>query len=102
MLFLSKLINYLNEKHPHTMNWIILSLLIASPFAIMYASWKGEYASSFQSMNVGTWIVSILVFLIGASLTIVFEIYGKKHEAKKTILIEENKPEETIEEVTSE
>lgn len=79
IVFISKLITKLTQKHPKTVYVTILGLLIASIFSVIYSSFT-EYTITF---NIPTIIFSIISLLLGMSLVFIGEYLSKKIENKE-------------------
>ena len=74
LVFISKLITKLTEKHPKTVYFTILGLLVASPFSIIYATCN-EYTISFDFWTI---FFSIISFILGLGLVIFGEYMSNK------------------------
>lgn len=74
LVFISKLITKLTEKYPKTVYFIILGLLVASPFSIIYATCN-EYTISFDFWTI---FFSIISFILGLGLVIFGEYMSNK------------------------
>jgi putative membrane protein len=79
IVFISKLISKLMQKHPKTVYFTILGLLIASIFSIIYSSFN-EYTIT---LNVPTIIFSIISLTLGVTLVFVGEHMSKKLESNE-------------------
>ena len=65
LVFVSKLLSMLFKKYPRIIYAIILGLLIASPFAIIY-SVVGEYNSQIIDASPISYIVGVIMLALGA------------------------------------
>ena len=79
IIFISKLISKLMQKHPKTVYFTILGLLIASIFSIIYSSFN-EYTIT---LNVPTIIFSIISLTLGVTLVFIGEHMSKKLESNE-------------------
>lgn len=79
IIFISKLISKLMQKHPKTIYFTILGLLIASIFSIIYSSFN-EYTIT---LNVPTIIFSIISLTLGITLVFIGEHMSKKLESNE-------------------
>ena len=79
IVFISKLISKLMQKHPKTVYFTILGLLIASIFSIIYSSFN-EYTIT---LNVPTIIFSIISLTLGVALVFIGEHMSKKLESNE-------------------
>ena len=83
IVFISKLISKLTEKYPKTVYCAILGLLLASPFAIIYATMTSEdYTVVF---NTPTIIFSIISLLLGIGIVLLGEYLSNKSNKKEEI-----------------
>lgn len=78
LVFVSKLITKLMKKYPQTIYWIILGLLVASPFSIIYATIK-DYSVTFDLLNI---IFSIISLILGVTFVLIGDYFSKKKEYK--------------------
>jgi putative membrane protein len=74
IVFISKLIIKLTNKYPKTVYFTILGLLLASPFSIIFSTFK-EYELIF---NVPTIIFSIISLSLGVGIVLLGEHFSKK------------------------
>ena len=79
IVFISKLISKLIQKHPKTVYFTILGLLIASIFSIIYSTFN-EYTIT---LNVPTIIFSIISLTLGVGLVFIGEYMSKKLNKKE-------------------
>lgn len=83
IVFISKLITKLTEKYPKTVYCTILGLLIASPFAIIYATMTSEdYVVVFNTLTI---IFSVISLLLGTGIVLLGEYLSKNHKNKEEI-----------------
>ncbi|MCK9471384.1 MAG: DUF368 domain-containing protein [Bacilli bacterium] len=80
MLSLAKIVEKLIDKHPKLFYSVVLGLLIASPFAIIYQMYI-EYKEIIQDSLIRHWIFGILFLIIG----VVTSIYITKSENKNKL-----------------
>lgn len=80
MLSLAKIVEKLIDKYPKLFYSVVLGLLIASPFAIIYQMYI-EYKEIIQDSLIRHWIFGILFLIIG----VVTSIYITKSENKNKL-----------------
>lgn len=76
IVFISKVLKYLFEKHPRTIYAIILGLLVASPFAIIYAVIK-QYNDVIVNTSPLSYVIGIVCMAIGAFIVLLPNIIEK-------------------------
>lgn len=82
IVFTSKLIKYLLSKYKGAIYFIILGLLIASPFSMIYTLVTDkEYDINYGSPL--TWILSVILLGVGVALPILVERIGNKYNKEK-------------------
>lgn len=90
IVFISKLIEKLLQKFPQTVYATILGLLVASPFAIIYAV-VSEYSEQISLKNPITVVVGIITLAIGTFLAgYIPKVTSKSKKEKDIKATEEN------------
>lgn len=84
IIFISKLINLALKKNKACVYFIILGLLIGSPFSIIYkVCTSGEYNIEYKNPLI--WIFGAITLIIGTALPIVLKIVSNKKKEEKLI-----------------
>lgn len=84
LVFVSKLLSILFKKFPRTVYAVILGLLLASPFAIIY-SVIDEYKETCMATSPWGYVVGVLLLALGIFLAIYPAMYAKKKKLREEI-----------------
>jgi len=68
IVLISKIIKHLLGKHPQTVYYAILGLLVASPFAIIYGMYRQYYNEIIENSNFWGWAIGIMSITVSAYL----------------------------------
>lgn len=77
IVFISKVLKYLFDKHPRIIYAIILGLLVASPFAIIYAVVK-QYNDIIIHTSPLSYVIGVICMAIGAFIVLLPSIIEKR------------------------
>ncbi len=82
IVFISKVLKYLFDKHPRTIYAIILGLLVASPFAIIYAVVK-QYNDIIVHTSPLSYVIGVICLSVGAFIVLLPSIIEKRKMNEK-------------------
>lgn len=82
IVFISKVLKYLFDKHPRTIYAIILGLLVASPFAIIYAVVK-QYNDIIVHTSPLSYVIGVICLAVGAFIVLLPSIIEKRKMNEK-------------------
>lgn len=82
IVFISKVLKYLFDKHPRTIYAIILGLLVASLFAIIYAVVK-QYNDIIVHTSPLSYVIGVICLAVGAFIVLLPSIIEKRKMNEK-------------------
>lgn len=84
VIVMSKIVKKLYVKYPQYCNMVVLGLLLASLFAILYSS-NTEYQGTLFHVDVWQWCVGIVMVILGALCSFGLDYWTSKKKEEKVI-----------------